>query len=91
MGFRFRKSVKLIPGVRLNLGKRGASVSVGGKGLTYNISKKGTRTTVGVPGTGVSYSSYKPNKGQRAVRRTNPTLGWIVLAFLAVALMAMFK
>jgi hypothetical protein len=62
MGLRFHKSLKLIPGVRLNLSKGMPSVSVGGKGLTFNIGKKGAKTTVGLPGTGLSYSettSYK--------------------------------
>ena len=63
MGFNFRKSFKIAPGVRLNVGKKGiSSVSVGGKGARINVGKKGTRTTVGLPGTGLSYSSYKPHK-----------------------------
>jgi hypothetical protein len=57
MGLRFRKSIKLIPGVRLNVGLRGASLSVGGRGLTYNVGSKGSRVTVGIPGSGLSYSS----------------------------------
>jgi hypothetical protein len=61
MGFRFRRSIKIIPGLKINFGKTGfSSVSVGGQGLTKNFSKKGTRTTVGLPGTGLSYSSYLP-------------------------------
>ena len=32
MGFRFRRSVRLFPGVRLNIGKRGVSASVGIRG-----------------------------------------------------------
>jgi hypothetical protein len=56
MGLRFRKSVRIIPGVRLNLGLRGPSVSVGGHSVTYNIAAKGSRVTLGLPGTGVSYS-----------------------------------
>lgn len=56
MGFRFRKSIKLFPGVRINLSKSGFSTSVGVPGATVNFSDKGTRTTVGVPGTGISYS-----------------------------------
>lgn len=60
MGFRFRKSIKLAPGVRLNVTKKGiSSVSVGKRGATVNIGKKGTRGTVGIPGSGLSYSSYK--------------------------------
>ena len=61
MTLRIRKSIKIIPGVRLNLGKKGASVSVGGRGATVNISKKGTRTTVGIPGSGISHSTYTPH------------------------------
>ncbi len=56
MGLRFRKSIGIIPGVRLNLSKSGlSSLSIGGKGLTYNIGRKGTRATGGLPGTGLSY------------------------------------
>lgn len=55
MGFRFRRSVRIIPGVRLNISKSGLSTSIGGHGATLNVSKKGTRATVGLPGTGLSY------------------------------------
>ena len=34
MGLRFRKSIKILPGVKLNLGKKSAGVSVGTKGDT---------------------------------------------------------
>ena len=62
MGFRFRKSIKLAPGVRINLTKKGvSSLSVGKRGATVNVGKKGTRGTVGIPGSGLSYSSYKPH------------------------------
>jgi hypothetical protein len=57
MGFRYRRSVKLMAGVRLNVGKRGFSVSVGKRGATVNLSKRGVRTTVGLPGTGISYTT----------------------------------
>ena len=59
MGIRFRKSVKIAPGIRVNFGKKGSSISLGGRGATVNINKNGTRTTVGIPGTGLSYSEYK--------------------------------
>lgn len=77
MGFNFRKSFKIAPGVRLNVGKKGiSSVSVGGKGARVSVGKKGTRTTVGIPGTGLSYSShqsFKSNKQQKP-REQPPTL-----------------
>lgn len=61
MGFRFRKSLRLFPGVRLNLSKSGISTSLGGPGATINIGPKGTRHTVGLPGSGLSFSSYAPH------------------------------
>jgi DNA-directed RNA polymerase subunit RPC12/RpoP len=56
MGFRFRKSIKIIPGVRLNLSKTGLGASVGFKGfrLTKRADGRVQRTT-SIPGTGISY------------------------------------
>jgi hypothetical protein len=56
MAFRFRKIIKLFPGVKINLSKSGISTSIGVPGATVNIGKKGTRATVGLPGTGLGYS-----------------------------------
>ena len=60
--FRFRRSFRLLPGVRWNLGKRSSSVSLGGRGFHYTIGSAGTRTTVGLPGTGLSYTSVNRRK-----------------------------
>lgn len=43
MGWRFRYPVGILPGVRLNFGKRGASVSVGPRGLKFTARSSGTR------------------------------------------------
>lgn len=56
VGFRFRRSVKLLPGVKLNLSKTGPSVSVGIRGAHETIGKHGIRTTIGLPGSGLSYT-----------------------------------
>ena len=66
MGLRFRKSVKILPGVRLNFSKSGMSTSIGGPGATVNFGPKGTRHTVGLPGSGLSYSTFTPKGGDRA-------------------------
>lgn len=56
MGFRFRRSIKILPGVRVNIGKKGvSSVSIGKRGATVTTGKTGTHLNVGIPGTGVSY------------------------------------
>jgi hypothetical protein len=71
MGLRFRKSFKIAPGVRWNLGLRGSSLSVGGRGATLNLSKRGGRATVGIPGTGLSYSQRL-----KAPSDTGPGVYW---------------
>ena len=60
--FRFRRSIKILPGVRWNIGKNSTSVSIGGRGLTYTVGTKGSRTTVGIPGTGISYTQVHTPK-----------------------------
>jgi hypothetical protein len=59
MGFRFRRSARLGP-LRFNFAKGGlSSISVGGRGASFNIPvarSGGARTTVGLPGTGLSWS-----------------------------------
>ena len=55
MGIRIRKSIKIVPGVRLNFGKKGISTSIGKRGAGITIGPTGTTAHIGVPGTGVSY------------------------------------
>jgi hypothetical protein len=54
MGFRFRKSVKIAPGVKINLSKSGMSTTIGGKSLFMSIGSRGAYLNTGIPGTGVS-------------------------------------
>ena len=57
MGLNFRKSITILPGVKLNLSKSGVSASFGTKGIRQSISTTGrARTTLGIPGTGVYYT-----------------------------------
>lgn len=66
MGFRFRKSIKLLPGVRVNLSKSGVSTSIGRPGATVNLRRGKVKTTVGLPGSGLSYSNESRERpGQR--------------------------
>lgn len=74
MGLKFRKSIKMGP-VRVNLSKSGVSTSVGVKGARVSLSSKGkARATVGIPGTGISYSKNFGGKKKSASmkkKRTN--------------------
>jgi hypothetical protein len=58
MGFSYRKSFKLAPGVRMTVSKSGLGYSVGGKGV--RVTKRvrgGVQTTLHVPGTGLGYTT----------------------------------
>ena len=71
MSFRFRKRVRILPGIYLNFSKSGlSSFSLGRPGATVNVpvGRPGkTRGTASIPGTGLSYSSElgRPSTGQR--------------------------
>jgi Protein of unknown function (DUF4236) len=62
MGFRFRRSFKMMPGVRVHLSKSGVSTSLGGRGASINLASSGKRTlSFGLPGTGLSYRTALPS------------------------------
>jgi Protein of unknown function (DUF4236) len=65
MGSRFRKRIRIVKGLWINLSKRGGSLSVGGHGLTANISKKGVHETAGLPGSG-DWLSDTPSRDKAA-------------------------
>ena len=69
MGMRFRKSIKIAPGVKVNVGKKSAGISVGGKygGVSVN-SKTGTKVRTSVPGTGVSYTQKVGGSSSKSAR-----------------------
>lgn len=61
MAFRFRNSIRIAPGIRLNLGKRGVSVSAGIRGATITAGSQGIYGNLGLPGTGLSYRTRLDN------------------------------
>jgi hypothetical protein len=73
MGFKFRKRIKIAPGVHVNVSKRGLSANVGKKGASVTVGgARGTTANVGIPGTGISYSEKlagKPTKRHKTLRR----------------------
>ena len=56
MGFRFSRRIRIAPGIRLNLSKSGISTSIGTRGAWMTFGRGRRRTTVGLPGTGLSYT-----------------------------------
>lgn len=72
MGIRFRKSIKIAPGVRLNLNKKSVGMSFGKKGLHYSINSSGRKTTsVSIPGTGISYVKTTNTKSGKSNRNSS--------------------
>lgn len=73
MSLRFRKSIKIAPGVQFNISKNSVGVSAGVKGFRKSINSSGRVTTsVGIPGTGVSYVTSKNviRKGKKTAAET---------------------
>lgn len=95
MGFRFNRRISIFKGLRLNLSKSGPSVSVGGRGAWLTFGKKGTRATVGIPGTGMSWSEKIESTSQtESTSGSLPsTLIRLILAlgFLGIVLYALFQ
>jgi hypothetical protein len=65
MGFRFRKRLRIFPGLWINFSKKGGPLSVGGRGATVNLNPKGHQENVGLPGSGLSYRKRRRNFGKR--------------------------
>jgi tetratricopeptide (TPR) repeat protein len=81
MGIRYRKSISIGGGVRLNLSKSGVGASFGVPGLRYSVSGNGrARRTMSIPGTGI-YSvtsmgggtGLASGSGSRSAERSGPS------------------
>ena len=72
MGWRFRRSFSILPGIRFNLGKTGTSWTFGRRGFHYTIGKTGTRTTIGIPGTGLSHTTFNKYNASHPASQTHP-------------------
>ena len=69
MGLYFRKRIKILPGVHMNVSKSGTSWSIGPRGAKVNFGKRGTYVTTGIPGTGI-YSRTKVCDNNMSNHRT---------------------
>jgi hypothetical protein len=78
MGLRFRKSIRVAPGIRMNFGLKSLSVSAGVRGLKYTTGTRGRRITVGLPGSGLFWTSSLP----RSTGIRYPAVYWILFAIV---------
>lgn len=100
MGWRFRRSLKIAPGLHLNLSRSALSLTAGVRGSHVTTGKRGTYASVGLPGTGLSYrdrisgAPIQPNPSRvplSAGKRASlvpPLWLWIVIT-LAMAAMTL--
>jgi tetratricopeptide (TPR) repeat protein len=66
MGFRFRKSMKIAPGLRLTFGKRSIGISAGVRGARVSLNSSGRVTSsAGIPGSGLYWTESVSLKGSR--------------------------
>ncbi|WP_329299716.1 DUF4236 domain-containing protein [Streptomyces sp. NBC_00659] len=66
MGLRINKSFKIAPGVRIRLGSKSSSLSVGGKAGRVTVNSRGRRTTTVRLAPGVSYSTSTSTSSSRS-------------------------
>jgi hypothetical protein len=87
MPLRFTRHVSLIPGLRVNFSKSGASLSIGHRGAWWTIGPRGGHVSVGLPGTGLFWTESAPpapavHGGHR--------LAYALLAVLIIVALAWF-
>ena len=68
VALRFQQRKSLLPGLILNVGKRGGSLSFGRRGAKVNVGRRGATSAVSFLGTGLSYVKrlQAPLSGNRA-------------------------
>lgn len=92
MGFRFQKRIKLLPGLSVNLSKSGVSSSFGATGARVTLGHGQKRTTLGLPGSGISHSTVKRLAANQPDRRVDGDAfwGWVVVGVFFVCVVAVW-
>jgi hypothetical protein len=88
--FRFRRTFRIAPGIRLNFNKRSVGISAGVPGARASINSDGRSTrSVGIPGTGLYYRSQtgpSSKLGPSSGRALRHGVGWLAaLLFFVLA------
>lgn len=93
MAFRFQRRIKILPGVTVNVSKSGLSTSLGPKGAKVTLGHGKVRKTVGLPGTGLSFtevSSRKENLPQETQASPTGIRSWGFLKLLGAGMCVLF-
>jgi hypothetical protein len=87
MSLRFRRSLRIAPGVRLNLGLHGAGLSVGPRGLHVGVNRRGMYSSAGIPGTGIYAMHHYRTPGQEHPEAQSSGCGTVLILIAMAALM----
>ncbi|MDD2609334.1 MAG: DUF4236 domain-containing protein [Giesbergeria sp.] len=87
MGWRFQKRIRLLPGIALNLSRKGISTSIGIPGARVTLGHGKRRTTLGIPGSGLSYITVQSTKNAPPSAQPQARAGrWLKLLLIAVVI-----
>jgi hypothetical protein len=71
--FRFYRRINIFPGLAVNLSKSGPSLTLGMRGAHLTFGHRGVTRTVGLPGTGIYYTSRAgANSGVHSAHTDTP-------------------
>lgn len=86
MGLRVRKTIKLFPGVKINLSKSGISTTAGVKGATITHGHGKKCVNMGIPGSGISHTSITRTKADNIADSSDEhaVLGWLIIIGVVV-------
>ena len=84
MGFRFQKRIKILPGITINLSKSGLSTSFGPRGAKVTLGHGQTRTTLGIPGSGISQTSVVKDSTTPVSNSSISAVVWLIIAIIVL-------
>lgn len=92
MGLRFNRRIKLLPGLRLNIGKNGINgFTVGRRGLSITKGRRETRANIGTGVPGLSYSAQISKNPNPKPLRNHSAIGVIIFALVVAILVAILR
>jgi hypothetical protein len=73
VGLHFYRRIQLCPGLSVNVSRSGPSLSLGVRGAHVTVGGTGVTKTIGIPGTGVFYTSRQgTHTGYHSAKRDAP-------------------
>jgi hypothetical protein len=85
MTIRFSRSLRIVPGVRLNFGLHGVGFSIGRRGLHIGMNRFGAYTSVGIPEMRLyAVHHFRTDDGEHHVRGSIDIIGILAIIALAV-------